>query len=80
MNIDILAFGIARDILGGAEQSLKLETAMSIKELKEMLTEKYPDFSKLAAFSVAVNQEYMDDDYQLQAFDEVAIIPPVSGG
>ena len=52
----------------------------SINNLDKQLTEKYPDFSKLAAFSVAVNQEYMDDDYQLQAFDEVAIIPPVSGG
>lgn len=80
MNIDILAFGIAKDILGTSEKSLKLDRKMNIRELKELLEKDHPDFSKLKSFSIAVNQEYQEDDYELQSHDEVAIIPPVSGG
>ena len=80
MNIDILAFGIAKDIVGKTSTSLELEGALSITELKELLCERYPDFAKIKSFALAVNQEYQEDEYLIQSQDEIAIIPPVSGG
>jgi molybdopterin converting factor small subunit len=44
------------------------------------LTDEYPQFSSLTTFMVAVNQEYADRQKTLQNGDELAIIPPVSGG
>ncbi|WP_338039356.1 MoaD/ThiS family protein [Maribacter litopenaei] len=34
----------------------------------------------MSSLAVAVNSEYAEDDVQLKSNDEVAIIPPVSGG
>ena len=80
MIIDILAFGIAKDILGLSETTMHLEQNLTISELKSKLTERFPEFEKLRSFSLAVNQEYQEDDFMIKANDEIAIIPPVSGG
>ena len=80
MIIDILAFGIAKDILGLSETTMSLEKSLSISELKSKLSEKFPEFEKLRSFSLAVNQEYQEDDFMIKENDEIAIIPPVSGG
>ena len=80
MKINLLAFGIAKDILGLSSSEMMIEKAQSIQEFKEYLVQKYPDFENLRKFDIAVNQEYQEDNYVLEANDEVAIIPPVSGG
>ena len=42
---------------------------------------RYPAItSNVRSLVVAVNQEYRDHDYVLSSGDEVALIPPVSGG
>jgi molybdopterin converting factor small subunit len=60
------------------------EPSISITELFEMLETRHPTLKKkriLTSVAVAVNLEYADmDDGQIKAGDEVAIIPPVSGG
>ena len=54
---------------------------ISAKELKEQLAAAYPAAASLLAVSfVAVNQEYAAEDQLITEHDEVAIIPPVSGG
>ena len=40
----------------------------------------FPDFEKLRSLSIAVNQEYREDDFLVKEGDEIVIIPPVSGG
>ena len=47
---------------------------------RQVLKEKYPAFDKLASLQLAVNAEYVEDDYVLRENDEVVLIPPVSGG
>jgi len=80
--MEVLLFGIAKDIIG--ESSLKFSTENevpnSVLELKRMLSVKYPEFGKLSSLAVAVNSEYAEDGVLLRATDEIAIIPPVSGG
>lgn len=80
MNIEILAFGIAKDIINGSTLSIEVEDGISVADLKTKLCEQYPDFKKLSSLAIAVNTAYQEDGYILTANDEVVIIPPVSGG
>jgi len=80
MKIELIAFGIARDILEGSSAQVNLASGQSIADLKDHLLSKYPAFAKLQSLHFAVNEEYQPDDYRLSENDEVVIIPPVSGG
>lgn len=80
MEIQVLAFGIARDIVAGAQTSVAVADDCTIADLKQTLCRDYPEFEKLRSFTIAVNAEYRPDDFVLSAQDEVVIIPPVSGG
>lgn len=79
--MNVLFFGIARDIVGTSELSISdIVKNPTVNDLKQYLISKYSDFSKLTSFAVAVNNEYAKDDVPLEQNDEIAIIPPVSGG
>ena len=80
MQITILAFGIAKDIIGGASLHLELPSGSTVRSLKSLLSQKFPDFERLASLSVAVNTEYATDEQILSEQDEIVLIPPVSGG
>ncbi|MEF2968866.1 molybdenum cofactor biosynthesis protein MoaE [Paenibacillus sp. M1] len=82
MIITISLFAGLADRIGTS--SLKFsckDTEMNAGRLKRLLAEAYPDASSLIAVSfVAVNQEYALDYQPISEQDEVALIPPVSGG
>ncbi|MFS4448907.1 MoaD/ThiS family protein [Maribacter sp. 2307UL18-2] len=80
--MEILLFGIAKDIVGQSEIRISSDDDAfhSVQELKEFMVRKFPEFGKLSSFAVAVNSEYAQDDVPLNRNDEIAIIPPVSGG
>ena len=80
MKIDVLAFGIAKDIINGSTISLEIEEGMTVGNLKERLCKQYPDFERLRSLAIAVNAEYQEDSFLLKEKDEIVIIPPVSGG
>lgn len=79
----ILLFGITKDIVGQSTLSLSHSEAQNLQtagELKSFLKDNFPDMKNLSSLAVAVNSEYARDDYPIQEKDEIAIIPPVSGG
>lgn len=78
----ILLFGIAKDIVGASEYQVPVAAAQpfTVLELKSVLASSFPDFGKLSSFAVAVNNAYASDTVFLESSDEIAIIPPVSGG
>lgn len=80
LEINLLAFGIARDVLGGSLIQLQLSQGATVGDLKAQLLADYPAFGNLASLAIAVNQEYAQDDLLLNSTDEIALIPPVSGG
>ena len=80
MKINILAFGIAKDIINGSTLGLEISNGTTVGELKAKLTAQFPEFERLRSLSIAVNQEYQEDDFLLNEKDEIVIIPPVSGG
>jgi molybdopterin converting factor subunit 1 len=80
MDINILAFGIARDIVGKTTFSFKTTEGVTVAQLKQQLLEKYPRFINLASLMIAVNTEYGQEDTIISEDDEIALIPPVAGG
>ncbi len=80
MKINILAFGVAKDILGSANFEMEVKPKLTIDELKAQFLAKNPDFSKLNSILLAINSEYSIPGQVLKENDEVALIPPVSGG
>jgi molybdopterin converting factor subunit 1 len=80
MEIKIKLFALGRDLIGKNELSLTLNEDATVELAIKALTDEYPQFSSLTTFMVAVNQEYADRQKTLQNGDELAIIPPVSGG
>lgn len=80
MEIKLIAFGIAKDILQTKHLKLEVREQITVADLKAKLCQLYPDFEKLRSLSLAVNEEYQADDFVINATDEVVIIPPVSGG
>lgn len=52
----------------------------SVGKLRQTLSETYPAMRALSSLMIAVNQEYAPDDKVIQPGDDVALIPPVSGG
>jgi molybdopterin converting factor subunit 1 len=80
MKISILAFGIAKDIFGASTVTVELNAAVTTAGLKTVLEKRYPKLKQLASYMVAVNNEYAEDSLAINERDEVAVIPPVSGG
>lgn len=80
--MELLLFGIAKDIVGESVIDLSSSDKLpeTVAEVKKLLATEYPDFSKLSSLAIAVNSEYATDDVALKKDDEIAIIPPVSGG
>ncbi|OOQ62039.1 MoaD/ThiS family protein [Mucilaginibacter pedocola] len=80
MKVNVLAFGIAKDIFGGSSIAVELTGDDTTANLKSTLETAYPRLKQLASYMVAVNNEYANDTLPLSERDEIAIIPPVSGG
>ena len=80
MEINILAFGVAKEIFGGPTVGVQLTNDATVYNLKYLLEDKYPRLKQLASYMVAVNDEYALDGDTIHERDEIAIIPPVSGG
>jgi len=80
--MEVLLFGIAKDIVG--QSSFRFNEGeivpATVSELKHRLQGSFPEFGKLSSLAVAVNNVYAEDHDRLREDDEIAIIPPVSGG
>ena len=80
MIIKVLAFGIAKEIVGGAAISIEVSAGATINNLQLILKEKFPKLQNLSSLLVALNNEYAGGEDVLQTDDEIALIPPVCGG
>ncbi|HEY9008309.1 MoaD/ThiS family protein [Ohtaekwangia sp.] len=75
----VRAFGITKDILGGKETVVEA-SGKTVGDLRTSLLQKYPQLAGLRSLFIAVNNAYADDASVLNDEDEIALIPPVSGG
>ena len=75
----VLAFGITRQLLGGKEAVVEVD-GNTVGALRRALSERFPELNGLNSLYIAVNSSYSDEDQVLGPNDEIALIPPVSGG
>lgn len=81
MQIRVLFFASCKDIAGSAQVDLSVREGITVGELKHEIVATYPDLAGIApSLSTAVNMEYAADHDVISNKDEVALIPPVSGG
>jgi molybdopterin converting factor subunit 1 len=81
MTIRTLFFASYRDLAGTDELALELPDGATARDLVERLRGSGGAWERLpAAPAVAVNLEYVPLATPLREGDEVALIPPVSGG
>jgi molybdopterin converting factor subunit 1 len=81
MRIRVKFFAIVKDRAGVAETVLDLPDGANVAAAEVALKELFPaiaDFLRHAAY--ALNREYVDAAADLHDGDELAVIPPVSGG
>lgn len=79
--MEILLFGITREIVGKHKLLVPADQNITnVKALKSWLGQQYPAMHGLSSLAVAVNSEYAQDEDLLSEDNEIALIPPVSGG
>ena len=81
MRVNLLAFGILRDLLGETTGPVELSDGATVADLMERCWAALPEQNfPPSAIAVAVNREYVPASHRLADGDEVALLPPVSGG
>ena len=81
ISVSVKLFAAAKDIAGMGETLLSLKEDASASEVVDHFVKMNPKFSGWRVhLRLAVNSEYVDFNHKLHDGDEVAIIPPVSGG
>ncbi|MSQ23518.1 MAG: molybdopterin converting factor [Chloroflexi bacterium] len=73
-------FASAREAVGTPTLRLEMPTGATVGSLVSRLRGAYPLLESLPELLVSVNYEYAFDNLELREEDEVALIPPVSGG
>lgn len=80
-NLDVLLFGIFRELAGTARLQIELPLPTDAATLRRSLANRWPELAPaLRASRVAIDGAYADDDTEVVVGSEVALIPPVSGG
>src|SRR5437870_12227730 len=81
MRVRVLFFGRLKEIVGRAEDEAELSDGSRVEDLFARYGNRYPEFARFRASVVAsVNQEFAEWRAPLASGDEVAFLPPVSGG
>jgi MoaE-MoaD fusion protein len=81
MRVRVLFFGQLREITGFAEDYAELSDGARIEDLYERYGRRFPRLLEFrASVAASINQEYSPFRAQLSTDDEVAFLPPVSGG
>jgi molybdopterin synthase catalytic subunit len=81
MRVRVLFFGRLKDIVGRSEEDAELSEGARVEDLFERYGRSFPELAQFRSSVVAsVNQEFSEWRAQLATGDEVAFLPPVSGG
>src|SRR6202140_5045380 len=81
MRVRVLFFGILKEMVGKSADLIDLPDGASVRDLLARYEVHNPRLKEsLPALALAVNQQYAGPDTRLSPDDEVALLPPVSGG
>lgn len=80
MQLSVRLFASIREALGTNSLSIDLPDGATVATLTHEIQARYPALRVIPETRVSVNYEYVDSDHRLKEGDELALIPPVSGG
>ncbi len=81
MEIKVVFLGPARDLAGVPSTSMEVPHEIIAASVRSMIVARFPQFkAALPTMRLAINQAFVSEDHVLSPDDEVALIPPVSGG
>ena len=81
MRITVRLFARLRDIAGAAELSRDLASGATIGDVWRQLANEFPELANYErSISTAINADYAKMDQVVDDGDEIAFLPPVSGG
>ena len=81
MRVNIRLFARLRDIAGAGEMERQVPDGATVRTVWETLAREFPDLQEYeVSISIAVNAEYSRMGAPVADGDEVAFLPPVSGG
>jgi molybdopterin converting factor subunit 1 len=77
----VLYFAHARRITGLSEENIPSTTPLSVSAFWNQLIQRHPDLASLRSSSrLARNNDFLTSSSHIEPTDEIAVIPPVSGG
>ncbi len=81
MEVRLKCFAWAREITGADEIMLEMPEGGTVADLRERLGERFPELAgRRESIAISVDQEFAGDSISLKGGEEVALIPPISGG
>jgi molybdopterin synthase catalytic subunit len=81
VHVKVLFFGMLRDIVGRAEEQIELDDGARLQSVFERYARQFPRLNALSSSTVlACNQRFCDRSEAVREGDEIAFLPPVSGG
>ena len=81
MNVDIRFFAIIREIVGRSAERREVPVGTTVGDLLSQLIRENPRLERMRPVTMLmVNKAYVTPDHELHNGDELALIPPVSGG
>jgi len=81
MRVKVLFFGMLKELAGKSADDVELHTGARVRDVLGYYESQFPELKKfLPSVALAVNQQYAGPETALNANDEVALLPPVSGG
>ena len=81
MRVRVLFFGVIKELIGRSHDEVDVRDGGSVRELLEHYESTSPELKKwFSSIALAVNQQYASPETILKPNDEVALLPPVSGG
>jgi molybdopterin converting factor subunit 1 len=81
VKVSVRLFAGLHDLVGHREVELELAEGATVADLRDQLVSQYPAVAPLMNTLVcAVDEDFVSNDHRLSPGDQVALIPPVSGG
>jgi molybdopterin converting factor subunit 1 len=79
--IKVKLFAILRELVGVREITITVPTGITVNYLNDEILKKYPQLKSLGnKFVTSVNCKVTSGDTIISSKDEIALLPPVSGG
>jgi MoaE-MoaD fusion protein len=81
MRVRVLFFGMLKELAGKSGDEIEVCDGASVRDVLAHYASQVPRLKpSLASIAAAVNQQYAGPDTKLNDNDEIALLPPVSGG